>query len=317
MLRRWNRRASAALESLRRRHIRSRTRRCIVESTRFTRERAAGFRIFRLRDFPLQAALSAVEAHDKAVSGQEGASSVRKAERRTQVSICDCDPATAGPVCVKAFLRSSVIERIKDMFRLRGRARAAWIAHRAFQVRGLPAADGLALLEARCPLSGRPDYLIVEALELEGNLREIAFSRVLLKSEVSNLKSQRGGLSSAQKREVSRAVAKLFRRLVEKQVRHPDLKPSNILVGSDGDTFRLWLADLDRVRFDRPWGREDWIHALSQCNAGLPSSITLLDRMRCLRECGGGRWSASERKQIARAVYAESLKRRPAWPSSG
>ncbi|KPK64956.1 MAG: hypothetical protein AMK73_04380, partial [Planctomycetes bacterium SM23_32] len=87
----------------------------------------------------------------------------------------------------------------------------------------------------------------------------------------------------------------------------------NVLVRRTDDGFRLYLVDLERTRFDRPLTRDRWVKCLARLNAGLPASVSLLDRMRCLRACGRGRWSARERLSVARDVYALSLTRRPAW----
>jgi len=307
-LRDWAMWAKAAWEQHRRRHVRSRTRRCLLESKEFTRDRAPGYRVMRRREFPLEEALATARAHEEAIAGRAGCCEIRKKGPRTEVTICPC--RTAGAVCVKAFLRSGFSERLKDLFRPRSRARAAWIAHRGLRVRGLPAARGLALLEAGAKLSGRPDYLIMEALEVDGNLQEMACTRL-----AGSQQSDRPLLTAEQRRELILAVADLFRLMAEKQVEHPDMKPSNILVATDAGRVRLWLVDLDRLRFEERWERKQWVQHLAKCDAGLPAQVTLLERMRCLRECGRGRWTPAQRGEIARAVRECSLMRNPAWGS--
>ena len=306
VLRRWAWWAQSAWERHDRRHMRSRTRRCVLESKEFTHDEATGYRLLRRRDFPLDAALAVVEAHGKAIGGLAGKGVVRKRGARTEISFCRCP--VAGSVCVKAFLRRRSSERIKDLLRPRSRARAAWIAHRGFRVRGVPAARGLALLEAASSLSGRSDYLIMEALDVEGNLHEIAHGRLPGSTHPSG-----PPLSTEERRKLALAVADLFTLLAGRNVEHSDTKPSNILVAKAEGQMRLWVVDLDRARFDVEWGRGQWIKHLAQCDAGLPSQVTLLERMRCLRECGRGRWSRAERLQIARAVREKSLARGPAW----
>ena len=164
------------------------------------------------------------------------------------------------------------------------------------------------MLEATSSLSGRPDYLVVEALDVEGNLQQITDSLQQGESDPS-----RQALSSEDRRRLALAVADLFRLLADRAVRHPDMKPTNILVSRADGEFRLWLVDLDRSRFDVRWRRRRWIQHLAQCNAGLSGGVTPLERMRCLRRCGLGRWGPAERLQIARAVYDRSLGRNPVW----
>ena len=175
-------------------------------------------------------------------------------------------------------------------------------------MRRVPAARGLALLEARGKLSGRPDYLIMEALDVEGDLQEIACTRL-----AGSDQPERPSLTAEQRRELVLAVADIFRLMAVKQVEHPDTKPSNILVAMDAARIRLWLADLDRLGFEEPWGRKQWVQHLAQCDAGLPAEVTLLERMRCLRKCGRGQWTPAQRGEIARAVRECSLTRNPAW----
>ena len=305
-VRNWAQEARSAWRKHHFRHMRSRTRRCTVESSEFTRDLAGRFRLWRRCGFSLDAALATVETHQKAVAGEAGHCEVRKTASRAQVSLCRLPGLEA--VCVKAFLRCKPSERFKDLLRRRGRARAAWIAHRGYRVRGLPAARGLALVEARSKLSGTPDYLIVEALEVEGNLQELTGSLPPQAPEGPPFE-----LTAGVRRELAVAVAGLFRLLAEQEVRHADMKPSNILAGRQGGRIRLWLVDLDRSRFDEAWKGRDWIKHLAQLNAGLSSQVTLLDRMRCLRQCGRGRWRPRERLALARAIIERSRQHYRPW----
>jgi hypothetical protein len=101
--------------------------------------------------------------------------------------------------------------------------------------------------------------------------------------------------------------------MAEEEAYHPDTKPSNLLAKPVGQDWRIWLVDLDRAQFDMRWTRRTWVKSLARLNAGLPGQATLLDRMRCLRECGRGRWDPDTRLKLAREVYRLSLRRHPAW----
>jgi hypothetical protein len=309
---RWARDVKAAEAALRRRGVQSRTRRCMVRSSLFTIDGADSFVIHRRRDFPVQAAMRAIRLHGAAIAGDESAGEVLRRGTRTEVTICRSEavppfgggrPARPeqvkpGQVCAKSFRRVSLWEKLKDALRPRSRARAAWIASHGCSVRGVPAARPLALLEARWKWSGQPDYLIMEALENDGTLGELA-SR---------------GPSESQRRALAKAVAELLNVMACAEVYHPDSKPNNLLIKETDPPyggFSLWLVDLDRMRFDVPMTRRRWVKCLARLNSGLPAQITLLDRIRCLRECG--RWTAHERHRIARDVYVLSLRRRPAW----
>jgi hypothetical protein len=113
-----------------------------------------------------------------------------------------------------------------------------------------------------------------------------------------------------------RAVADLLNRMAEERVYHPDTKPGNILVQVRGDEFQLYLVDLDRLRFDARISRTRWIKILARLNSQMPASVSLLDRMRCLRGCSRGRWGDRERRELALRIYRLSLARGAAWLSN-
>jgi hypothetical protein len=283
-----------------------------VRSTLFTVDKTDGFQVHRRRDFPMTAALEVVRLHNEAVAGGAEGAEVLHTGRRTEVTLCRCGalppfdvnrpapPEQVGPgwVCVKSFRRPSLAERWKDVWRARSRAKVAWIASRGFDVRAIPAARPLALLESRSKLSGRPDYLITEALDNDGSLGALAF---------------RDLPTGSKRRQLGRETARLLNLLAREEVYHPDTKPTNVLVKNVDGELRLWLVDLDRAKFEARLTRSRWVKCLARLNAGLPAQVSLLDRMRCLRECGRGRWDARERLRIARRVYRSSLGQRPAW----
>ncbi|MFO7958402.1 MAG: lipopolysaccharide kinase InaA family protein [Candidatus Brocadiia bacterium] len=311
----WARAVAEAATAHERRHLRSRTKRCLKESSLFTRAKTSDFVVHRRRDFPLGAALSAVDTHREALSGRAPQVEVCRAGRRTEVSLCTCEsvpPRTLnqpadpedvlpGTVCVKAFRRDTLPERLKDVLRPRSRARGAWFAARGFHVRGLPAAQPLALLESRHKLRGDPDYLITEELPNEGGL-------------VDFIRSHEP--DATERRRLGRAVADLLLSLDRQEVYHPDTKPTNILVHRGEDGLELYLIDLERVRFGRPMSRKEWTKCLARINAQLPQSVSLLERVRCLRRCARGRWDAGERREIAQRVHQLSLQRGGPSPAS-
>jgi len=311
----WARAVAEAAKDHERRHLRSRTKRCLKESSLFTGQKTSKFVVHRRRDFPLGAALSAVALHRGVLSGGAPEVEICRHGRRTEVTLCPCEsvpPRTPnqpadpkdvlpGTVCVKAYRRDTLPERLKDWLRPRSRARGAWFAARGFHVRGLPAAQPLALLESRHKLRGEPDYLITEALPAEGGLVEFIRTREP---------------DAEERRCLGRAVADLLLRMDACGVYHPDTKPTNILVTRGDGGLKLNLIDLERVRFGRPMSRKEWIKCLARINAQLPESVSLLERFRWLRRCARGRWNAGERREIARRVHALSLERGGPEPGS-
>jgi len=311
----WAGQVESKRKVLHTRHMRSRTRRCLVQSTLFTRHNYGAYYVHRRRDFPVESACKAAELHMQTLAGRDAGCCLCKEGDRTAVTLCPCDsvppfevnrPAEPhqlreGVVCVKSFSHRSLGDRLKDVFRFRSRARQAWIGLSGFAARGLPAAKPLALLERRNRLGAGPDFLIMEALSDTCTLHQFA-ERPLRQDE---------------RRALTEALARLLNELFDKAVYHPDLKPTNVLVQDVGGEVKLWLVDMARVRFQSHGAKRRWIRYLSQLNAGLPLRITMLDRMRFLRMCSGGEWDGQERLRIAKAVYEKSLRRRPLWLGQG
>ena len=306
----WARMARKAVQRHHRRHMRSRTKRCLKESSMFTGHSDGPYRIHRRRDLPAEFAREAAEKHLGITAGETREGTLCKNGERTAVTLCPLpgvppgnpdrpvpeEELAAGTVCVKSFFPRSLGDRLKDVFRWRSRARAAWVALRGAAVRGIAVPRPLALLESGRFSSGR-NFLIMEAVNGGENLADTVSPP----------------LSRGAKDRLSEALAGLLESLQKERVYHPDVKPTNVLVSRSGERFDLYLIDMCRVRFESEGGRQRWIRYLAQLNAGLPAQITLLDRMRFLRRCGRGRWNPTERRRIARAVYQRSLERNPKW----
>lgn len=307
---RWARMAERATRRHHARHMRSRTRRCVKESTMFTGHRHGRYHVHRRRDFPARFARRAAELHRAVLAGESEAGRLCKGGDRTAVTLCSVpgvppleadrpvpqEELAPGRVCVKSFFPRSAADRMKDLFRPRSRAREAWVALRGAAVRGIPAPRPLALLE-RGRFSGEPDFLVMEAVQEARNLDEVTSAP----------------LPRWLRDRLGEALADLLNRLQDRAVYHPDVKPTNVLVQQKERDVSVYLIDMARVRFESEGGRRRWIRYLAQLNAGLPAHISLLDRMRCLRRCSRGRWTAGERLRIARAAYEKSLGRNPKW----
>jgi tRNA A-37 threonylcarbamoyl transferase component Bud32 len=304
-LRRWSVRIQRAWRKHHRRHMQSRTKRCLMESSQFTRERTKTYKIARRRNFSTDDVLQAIDWANHTTPAEDDRHTLCKSGSRTHVTRHASDSIE---VAVKTFIRKTTKDMLKRAFRIRSRARQEWTAHRAFRVRGIPVPKGLALAETRSKLSREPDYLITEA---RGNMGDL--QTLMLEEQARKDERKQTLLTPDDHRMLAVTVADVFRLLAEKGVRHRDMKPSNMLLDRTPRGFKIWLVDLGNARYETKWGTEHWIHHLAQCNAGLTTSVTLLDRMRCLRRCGRGRWDSEERLRIARAVLKKSLSRRPMW----
>ena len=277
---------------------------------------AWGYRVRRRRDFPLAEVFSVAERHRRGLqNGPVAGCEVRERSERSAVTICDSDAGpffgdddgagmpnhAPGGVCVKSFWSIPWKERVKDAFRPVGRATHAWHTLRRFQRLGIPSARPLAVLERHNPFGDIADFLVMENLAGTRNLYEFVT----------------GAVSKETLARVGRAVARLIDLLCEKKIYHPDLKPENFLVRVDDGRINVWVIDMARVKFHSRSNEKRWVRYLAQLNSGLPDDVSLLDRMRFLRECGAGRWDDAERELIARRVLEKSFERDIQWTYRG
>ncbi len=78
----WTDRLQQVRRAFWRRRVRSRTRRCLLESSLFTIGRAGGYRIHRRRDFPVEVALESVRRHRAAIDGGRAGAAARAGARK-------------------------------------------------------------------------------------------------------------------------------------------------------------------------------------------------------------------------------------------
>ncbi|MBN2490965.1 MAG: hypothetical protein JXQ29_08955 [Planctomycetes bacterium] len=254
-----------------RRRLRSRTRRCLVDSSQFKRLREPAGLLHVDRSFGAEAARAVLAAY------REGAGVAElKRTRRTRVAALD-DPG-GRPVVVKEYFARR-LDRAGG-----GRGRAAWRAAHGLGVRGFPAARPLACFTPR-----RGGGFVVMERARGVRLDHHVIARAAALGEGSRA-------FRAELDRVGRAVADLVRRLHEQGVYHGDLKACNLFVALDGGAgaAALTLVDLDRVVFaDRPLGRRRRIKNLAQLHAAVPTHVSR--RARC-------RWF---RRYASAAVYRE------------
>lgn len=270
------RRANLHADAFRRRHVASRTRRCLKESTGFAVKRAAGGLVITRRPATAEDALAALEHHDKLC--EAGLASKVLDGRRVSVfeGVVVKEWKTGGPFrAIRNWIRGSP-------------ARAAWIGAQGLRVRGLPAPEAVGLVEQR----GRSAFIARETpgKPLDRYCRE----------DVARLKDRRPFLEG---------LAALVARLHRAEVHHRDLKANNLL--ADGPT-RFAFLDLEDLEFRRV-RRPDAVKALAQLNAALPV-LTRADRWRMLRRYAAGWKLLGDLRAAAAEIMKLTVARRHNWP---
>lgn len=278
--------------SLERRRVRSRTRRCLMNSSVFVRERFGPFRVFRRREVSLPGLLLAIGDHRHAML--TGSRAVLKDAARSAISrqVLPGAPGT-GRVVVKETRIRGPGDVVKNAFR-QTRGRSSWVNGNGLLVRHVDAARPLALVErGRWPFI-RESFLFME--DLCG----------LTRLDLFVLKRYAGTLSDARRKEkvdLVRAFGRFLGSLHRDGIYHGDLKAVNVFVSSaEGDDPRFFLVDYDRVRFLRSVARRRRVKNLAQVAASVAVLITRTDRLRFGRAWAPDEEAVRHEKALNRSV---------------
>jgi len=150
-------------------------------------------------------------------------------------------PTGPVPVVYKRYNHKKPLSGARHLFR-KSPAMRAWIGSAALEVRGLPTPRALAVMETvRFGLVHR-SYLVTQYIDGACHLHDYVRDRLapLAEPERHHLK-----------RRLVRELARLVRRLHQRQLSQRDLKATNILVAERDQRLQLYLVDLDGLRVCR------------------------------------------------------------------
>jgi len=268
---------------MRRRRIKSRSRRCVLKSSVFTNERTHLGRVYRKREFTAEQVREALSAHRRVLAG-ESEGRVLKRDWKTNVTLIPWDGSlNARELCVKEFRREGIFMRLLPS-RIRHKpAMAAWRASLGLIVRGVPAPEALALVLGR----GASSYVV---------MRSIADSLPLDLYLRRKLTPER---TPKQRRAFTRAASDFLIRCCASGVLQTDLKARNVLVReSEKGQWEFFLLDLEAVRFRDRVSLKDILLNMAQLNASTPLTFTWTDRLRFLRLAAARRPELAERASL-------------------
>lgn len=279
----------ALANRIRRTHLRSRTRRCMKESTSFAIENHESWKIYRRRDFTTKEIFKLLKAYDDSL--QEGSTGI-KSTSKTRLKILEGE---TGKVCVKHYWCNDAMDYLKGLVGL-SRARRAWVIGNGLVARGVPTAQPYALVEG-------PE----EAFLLSRALTDCS------RLDYYILENFRGILdpnTAQKKKNLITAFARAVRLLHDKRIYHGDLKACNILVEEllQG-TWQFYLIDYDRVVFDSEISLRRRANNFAQLHASIPWCINRSDRMRFYREYSQG--LGLDKKSFLRTVLQFSARKIP------
>ncbi len=251
-------------QGIHRRHMRSRTKRCLKQSGGFSLAKEDGWQIWGRRGWKPQGLLKIVTRHRAIVDkGKEG---LIKSDCRTAVTLFNYKETR---LCVKEYRYPGPWQPWKELFR-RSKGRKGWLMGNGLVVRGVAAIIPQALLERRERGLLKEAFLIMETppdyVELDRYL-VMAFA--------------------AQREDTRReafldAFAGFMAHLFLQGIIHRDLKTCNIMVQEGSDTWHFGLVDMDDVRLGKKIDRRRFLKGLVQLHTSTPLFIEMSDRMRFL-----------------------------------
>ncbi len=277
-------RVAALAEKIHKRHLKSRSVRCIKESSRFTIDRRPGFRIYRKRSLSAEDVQRIVNMHR---AGEVVAPRVHDSSSSFATRVECLWKEDSPAVFVKEEKSRGAFRAILSCF-TGSRTRRAWLAANALEVNRVPTPEPLAFVESA--LSGAGSLLITDFIENASTLKEVARAQPLSETRAA----------------VVSAVAPIASALHRADVYHSDWSAKNFLLvpapGSEGDNgpFLAYLVDTEAVRPHRRLGLVRIVKNLGQLN-DVPT-FTRAERMRfyhLYRADGGGSLSHEELRAVA------------------
>ncbi len=276
------------MDRLQKRQWRSRTKRCVKESTDFTREKGNGVAVYRRRDFSEDLLESLIEEGPRTIHA--GSSDLLKDS--PEVTVC-ISAQEGNRICLKHFHYPSRFTRLKERFR-QSRGLRAWIGGNGLMVRGIRCPRPFALVEKRDWFTVREGLFFMEAAEGSQELDRYLFT---------------GFRDLKEKRMFIRTCAEWLSSVHGMDVFHKDLKTCNILVGRNGETWTFSLLDLEDVRLNQKVNGKRALRNLVQLNASTPPLMTRGDRLRFLNHYLLCRPMPLEKRRMVREIARQSAKR--------
>lgn len=234
------RRVEESLARLSRIRIRSRSRRCLMNSTRYRVEQRGSVRVFRRVDVPFEEAVRALDLHEQAFRGDPVPSAtILHLRPRTKLTKQTWGGPGGGNVVVKSYA-SGWREAALSFFGVH-RGRRAWCAAHFLALMGVHAPQHLALVERL--QGGLVSHSAVVMRWTDGSTDLVSHASALLAagkvSRVNDLASALGGFVG---------------RLHALGIYHEDLKLGNFLVANADQSAappQLLIVDLEAVRQGR------------------------------------------------------------------
>lgn len=253
----------SGMKSLQRRQWKSRTKRCLKESTEFSVVKQTGTLVYHRRDYPLDRLNKVIEQHLS--FPQEAPALLVKQSPEVIVSFVKDGE---GTVCVKQFRHPRFWDHLREHFRT-SRGLRAWVSGNGLRARGVSSLKPVALVEKRRCWVWRESFLVME---------------VPKKGQEMDRYMLEGFRSLQEKRRFVKTFGRWLSHLHHMDLYHRDMKTCNILVGERGETWEFILLDLEDVFLDEKVDERKLFKNFLQLNTSTPRFMTKTDRLRFFKE---------------------------------
>ncbi|MCD6287887.1 MAG: hypothetical protein J7M12_02105, partial [Candidatus Hydrogenedentes bacterium] len=248
------------------RHWRSRSKRCMKNSTMFEQGVLPDGRYSVSREFGLERLRRAVELHR---AGSDG--TVLTLKKSGQGHVTRVDLNGYGQVCVKEVRAVGIRKWIKTIVR-QGRGRRAWTAVNGLAARGFAVPRPCGLMVDRNGPMKTTEYVVTQYLDKSPTLQDYVETR------------EYGESSPARKRAFTDAFARYLAMLHTRGVHQHDFKGNNVLVEeTDAGGWTFYLVDLDAVEFTSSVSKRRRVKNLAQLASALSNRVNAAQRFRFLR----------------------------------
>jgi hypothetical protein len=276
------------MDRLQKRQWRSRTKRCLKESTEFSILKERGIHYYHRRDFGLDRLRKVIEEH-RCLAGERPWALVKQSSG-VLVSILNDG---SDRICVKQFCPPLFLNSFKEHFR-RSKGLKSWVAGNGLITRGIPSLKPMALMEKRNWLGLRESFFLIEASETD-----LELDRYVLK----------GFKDIGEKKLFIKAFAQWLSHFNKMGLYHKDMKTCNILASKSGAGWNFRLLDLEDVLLDEKVDEMRLFRNFLQLNTSTPKIITKVGRFRFFKEYISLNPIIKNQKGFLRRLIEESRRR--------
>ncbi len=311
------------ISSIQRRHMSSRTKRCLKNSTRFSVEKwkyrkneiiAEGdYKVCRNKEYDKKALETAITKHYSAVNTNPD--SIIKNSSRIHITAIPVDNIQdrseekkngKTKICVKEFKNHNLLKQIRETVCL-SKSRKSWHAANGFVVRKHPTPFPIAMVERRVSGLVKSSFLITMYIDN-------AIPSYIYVNEHLNADSRGTRDHYLSKKIFIESFASSLRKIHKSNIYHADLKGGNILVKETGENmWSFFFVDLDRVFFKSKLPMYNIIQNLTQLNASLPNSFSYTDRIRFFKSYSEKDTLSTTDKPIINKIIRASIRRNHFW----